>query len=111
MTIPKIVTRVVRFAAGDPPPAADNSPAVDETAAKVSLKDYAYVADFTPHAAEPLLQRFKRAGIRFEIGCDITPPAENAVNGGCYAERRTISVYVRQDDLAKAREISPKDVE
>ena len=103
MSMQKVIARIVRFAAGNPRSTPRIAPERDGADAKVDLTDFSYVGEFTPHATEALIERFKKEGIRFTFDCDTTAPADTASEGGCYAERRTVSIYVHREDLTRSR--------
>jgi len=98
----KVIARIVRFVAGNPRSTPRITPEIGGTDTKVDLSDYSYVGEFTPHATEALIERFKKEGIRFKFDCDTTAPADTAADGGCYAERRTVGMYVHREDLSRA---------
>ena len=103
MSMQRVIARIVRFVAGNPRSTPRITPKVDGADTKVDLSDYSYVGEFTPHATEGLIERFKKEGIRFTFDCDTTAPADTASEGGCYAERRTVSIYVHREDLTRSR--------
>jgi hypothetical protein len=106
MPLQQIFASIVRFVAGNPRQVVEAGPRKDGAEVKVDLRNYCYIDEFTPHATESLVQRFKKAGIRFELGFDVAPPDETGPDeGGCYAERRTVSVYVHREDEPKSRQL------